>query len=66
MTALKTFLDEKRLTLREFAGEVGKPISTVHGWVTGRRKPQWSDIPAIERATGGKVTARDFVPQQAA
>ena len=65
-TPLQAFLTEKGITLTAFAASIGRPVSTVHGWACGRRKPQWSDIPAIEQATGGVVTARDFVPQQAA
>ena len=60
---LAEFIAAKFMTVTALAAAMDRPISTVHGWVKGRRKPDWTDIPAIERVTGGLVTAADFVPQ---
>jgi DNA-binding transcriptional regulator YdaS (Cro superfamily) len=59
---LAEFIESKSMTVTALAAAMDRPISTVHGWVKGRRKPDWADIPAIERVTGGLVTAADFVP----
>jgi DNA-binding transcriptional regulator YdaS (Cro superfamily) len=61
---LHEFRTAEKMTLTALAARLGRPLSTVHGWVTGSRKPGWDDIPAIERATDGRVTAADFVPRQ--
>ena len=60
---LSDFLRTKCMTVTALAAAMHRPISTVHGWVTGRRRPDWSDIPDIELATGRLVTADDFVPR---
>lgn len=60
---LSEFLRQKDMTISALAASMGRPVSTVHGWVRGNRRPDWADIPAIERATGGAVTAADFVPR---
>ena len=62
---LADYLKTNRMTVTALAQAMGRPISTVHGWVRGTRRPDWSDVPAIERATGGAVTAADFVPRDA-
>lgn len=54
------------LTIRELAAELGKPFSTVAHWCGGNRRPDWADIPNIERVTNGAVTANDFVPREGA
>lgn len=59
---LSEFLDAKGMTIVALAKSLNRPVSTVHGWVRGNRRPEWRDVPAIERATDGAVTAADFVP----
>lgn len=60
---LSEFLRENSMTISALAAAMQRPVSTVHGWVRGSRRPDWNDIPAIERATNGAVTAADFVPR---
>ena len=61
---LKTFRKSEKLTLDQMAARLGVSGATVQRWETGKMRPDWKHIPAIERATGGKVTAADFVPCQ--
>ena len=61
---LSEFLAAKDMTIVALAASLGRPVSTVHGWVRGTRRPGWDDVPQIERATGGAVTAADFVPRE--
>ncbi len=59
---LERYLAESEIPLVKFAREVGYPISTVHDWKTGRRKPRAEALAAIQRVTGGKVLPADFFP----
>lgn len=63
---LKDYLHENGKKITTFAADLQKPVSTVHGWIAGRRLPRATDLAAIERATDGKVTAKDFVQESAA
>jgi DNA-binding transcriptional regulator YdaS (Cro superfamily) len=63
---LADYLTAQNMTVTAFAQAMGREISTVHGWVSGARRPRWADVPAIERATNGAVTASDFVPREPA
>ena len=63
---LADYLKQQDITVTAFAQAMGREISTVHGWVSGARRPRWADVPAIERATNGAVTAADFVPREPA
>lgn len=49
-------------TNRQIADAAGVHYATAWKWAKGLKRPSWEHIPAIERATGGKVTAADFVP----
>jgi len=60
---LREFRAYKGLTLQQLADLLGKPFSTVVPWENGTRCPRWNDIPGITKATGGAVTAMDFVPK---
>jgi len=44
------------------AEQVGVSVPSVWRWKEGVALPSLSRIPAIERATGGMVTAADFMP----
>jgi DNA-binding transcriptional regulator YdaS (Cro superfamily) len=59
---LKDYLAKRGMTLTALALKLGRPISTVHSWVTGERRPNWAHVAEIERVTGGSVRAKDFVP----
>ncbi|MBC9208914.1 helix-turn-helix transcriptional regulator [Roseomonas aerophila] len=61
---LAEFRAERGLTVTELAALLGKPVSTVHSWVTGARRPDWSSVARIEEVTGGAVTASEFVPRK--
>lgn len=47
-------------TIQEAAGV---HYVTAWKWCFGHKTPSWKQIPAIERATNGAVTAADFVPR---
>lgn len=47
----------------KLAREVGVSVPSVWRWKEGEALPSLSRIPAIERATGGLVTASDFLPR---
>lgn len=57
---LRQFKAKHGLTLTALARLLGRPISTVHGWLNDTRRPDWASIEDILRATGGVVTANDF------
>lgn len=63
---LETYRTAEGLSLTELAGKLGRPVSTVHGWLNGDRRPSWIAVAKIERLTEGKVTAADFVPPEPA
>ncbi|MFK4044531.1 helix-turn-helix domain-containing protein [Roseomonas mucosa] len=62
---LAEFKAARGLSLTELASLLGRGSSTVHGWLTERRRPDWEAVADIEAATGGAVTAADFVPRRA-
>lgn len=62
---LESYMRQEQLTLTELANRLGRPVTTVHGWVHGNRRPGWKEVAEIERATAGAVTAADFVPRSA-
>jgi len=47
----------------QLAREIGVKPPTVHQWVAGERPVPVKRCLAIERATGGAVTAREFYPE---
>ncbi len=57
---LQTFQSQRKLSLSALARLLGRPVSTVHGWVNGTRRPDWASLADIARATDGAVTANDF------
>ncbi len=57
---LGQYMRRENLTLTALADRLNKPLSTVHGWKSGRRLPQAADLAAIERLTSGEVTSVDF------
>lgn len=63
---LSQYLDQAgRGAMTRVAKDVGVSVVTVLRWRRGQAAPSWQHIPAIERATGGAVTAEDFVPRAA-
>jgi antitoxin CcdA len=57
---LRAFQAERGLSLSALARLLDRPVSTVHGWVNGTRRPDWAGLADIAKATGGAVTANDF------
>ena len=58
---LREFKAQQGLTLTALAALLGRPVSSVHGWLHGRRRPDHASLRRIQEATGGAVTANDFV-----
>jgi transcriptional regulator with XRE-family HTH domain len=59
---LREFLGRKGLTLTEFGKLIGKTPQSVGRYRDGKKFPRPETLRAIERATGGHVTANDFLP----
>lgn len=59
---LADFLSDRKLTSAEFASMVGVSVKAVAKWRQGRRFPRAEVLERIHRATGGAVTANDFLP----
>jgi len=56
------YLKQNGMTLTAFAASIGEKVTTVHGWISGRRNPGLASLVAIELATDGAVRATDFLP----
>lgn len=59
---LREWINTQNGTVRQIADAAGVHYATAWKWTNGKKLPDWKHIPAIERATGGMVTAADFVP----
>lgn len=57
---LAKYLDLEATTQADFAGRIGLSIASVSRLASGRQTPSLATIRAIEKATGGRVTAADF------
>jgi transcriptional regulator with XRE-family HTH domain len=62
---LQTFLRQAGKTYRSFAAEAGFDPAQVHRWASGKRSPSLAQIARITQATGGQVTAQDFMATEA-
>jgi len=65
---IKDFIDAEGISTYEFARwmeAVGRPTnqSVVWRWCADKQRPDWTTVPYITKATKGKVTAMDFVPE---
>lgn len=58
---LGEFLERSGTTMTAFAAGLGVGVSTVHGWVSGRRLPGLEMAARIREATDGSVTFDDFL-----
>lgn len=54
-------MKQEGLTLTALAKRLGRPVPTVHGWLSGHRLPSLEAAVQIERATGGAVQPSAFV-----
>lgn len=61
---LADYLVSQRLTVTAFAERIGRPVSTVHSWLSGARQPDIATAAEIERATAGAVASRDWLHAQ--
>lgn len=62
---LSEYRDREKLTLAALAERVGMPLTTVHGYVTGKRQPEPDKCLQISRSTNGAVTPADLRPDLA-
>jgi len=58
---LSEYIAASGLSQTDFGKLIGRSPQRVHEWTTGRKIPRADALAAIERATGGRVTAVDFV-----
>ncbi len=58
---LREFLDQERITYREFAEKLGIHIQSAKNIAYGMRKPGLGLALQIEEFTGGKVTPRELM-----
>lgn len=63
---LSDWLTETGVTQAELAARTGLSEPTISRLVLGRNRPSWKAIDAIRRETGGRVTAADYEPAEAA
>lgn len=58
---LADYLNQKRGRAAELAAQLDVAHSTVMRWARGEHMPTLRDCAALERLTGGTVTAEDFL-----
>ena len=58
---LRSYRKKHGITLDDMGRSVGVTGVTVHRWETGKARPTLDAVEAIQRATGGAVTAADFM-----
>lgn len=63
---LREYLDKEALSLTDFAARLGVPVTTAHGYVSGRRTPSLEWAVKIEDVTAQAVQVRDLLPSEAA
>lgn len=62
---LAEFMETEKLTDASLAEKVGRDRSNVTRWRRGDTKPDFDALVAIEKISGGKVTALDFARAEA-
>lgn len=58
---LSEYLANQKISDSEFARRVGVSHSLVHRWKSGEKRPSMETASRIRDATGGAVTADDFM-----
>ena len=58
---LDSYLQKHNLKPSQFAASLGKPASTITRILNGTRLPSFGLMREIADATGGEVTANDFM-----
>jgi hypothetical protein len=62
---LKYFLADREMSQAEFAKRIGSTQASVSRYVAGARMPRREHLARIRKATGGTVTADDFLSHDA-
>lgn len=63
MHKLERYLERNRLTQADFAERVGTTQGAIARYIAGQRMPRPEVLVRIIDATGGEVTANDFLPE---
>lgn len=58
---LHDYLTSKNITPARFAGQIGVSHVSVTRYLAGTRRPVWTVLRRIVKATDGQVTANDFM-----
>lgn len=58
---LRAYLDEKRITYREFAEKLGVHLQSLKSIVYGIRRPSLEIAVRIEELTNGEVAPKDLI-----
>ena len=58
---LANYLKQQNLSIINFAALIQIGYNTVTGWIRGKAKPCKASIERVAKATGNKVTAKDWV-----
>lgn len=58
---LAEYLKANSIPLTTFAADLGEKVTTVHGWVSRRRRPGVVSLARIEAVTSNQVRAADFL-----
>ena len=59
--ALRQYLKQQGISYKVFAYKMGVEPTTVYRWLSGHRTPSLHTAIAIEDATNGQVTCRDWI-----
>lgn len=58
---LSDYIDGANLTRAEFAALIDVDEASLSRYISGSRRPNWDVLHRIRDATGGRVTANDFM-----
>jgi DNA-binding transcriptional regulator YdaS (Cro superfamily) len=61
---LRAYLDREGIAADDFAAKIGVDPVSVHRYLRGVRRPKWTVMGRIIKATSGEVTANDFVARE--
>ncbi|AOW49403.1 helix-turn-helix domain-containing protein [Acetobacter ascendens] len=59
---VRTYTKDRGLTLSELAKMLGVSVTTLHGYITGRRGVPVRIVAEVEKISGGLVKAADWLP----
>lgn len=62
---IRAYLKGKKITLSSMAKDLGCSVTTLHGYVSGRRNVPLRIVIKTEELTGGQVKPADWLPAQA-